>query len=234
MLNLLSYLYGGILKRRILNSPIHVKHVLLVMDETDLLSSDYADAKGTGMEKLQHFIKWCHGLEIFVISVYVGVIREGMDKNLLERAYKQLREELTKALSKEKASITLYDNTFEPTYAKYIGEEKGYNEKAINISIGLGGRSELTKAIKEIVARVERGELEPEAIDEKLLESQLIFKSEPDLVIRSGATRLADFLIWQSVYSEFYFTDVNWLKFRKIDLYRAIRDFQWRERRYGR
>jgi len=234
MLNLLSYLYGGILKRGILNSPIHVKHVLLVMDETDLLSNDYADAKGTGMEKLQHFIKWCHGLEINVISVYVGVIREGMDKNLLERAYTQLMEEITKALSKEKASIALYDDTFEPTYAKYTGEEKGDNEKRINVSIGLGGRSELTKGIKEIVARVKRGELEPEQIDEKLLESQLIFKSEPDLVIRSGATRLADFLIWQSVYSEFYFTDVNWLKFRKIDLYRAVRDFQWRERRYGR
>ncbi|RCV63548.1 undecaprenyl diphosphate synthase [Methanophagales archaeon] len=234
MLNLLSYLYGGILKRRILNSPIHVKHVLLVMDETDLLSNDYADAKGTGMEKLRQFIKWCHGLEIAIISVYVGVIREGMDKNLLERAYKQLREEMTKALSKEKASITLYDDSFEPTYVKYRGEEKGNKEKAINISIGLGGRSELTKAIKEIVARVKTGELEPEAIDEKLLESQLTFKSEPDLVIRSGATRLADFLIWQSVYSEFYFTDVNWLKFRKIDLYRAVRDFQWRERRYGR
>jgi undecaprenyl diphosphate synthase len=234
MLNLLSYLYGGILKRGILNSPIHVKHVLLVMDETDILSTDCADAKATGMEKLRHFIKWCHGLEIAIISVYVSVIREGMDKTLLERAYIHLREEITKALSKEKASIALYDETFEPTYAKHIGEEKGNNKKEINISIGLGGRSELTKAIKEIVARVKTGELEPEAIDEKLLESQLIFKSEPDLVIRSGATRLADFLIWQSVYSEFYFTDVNWLKFRKIDLYRAVRDFQWRERRYGR
>ncbi|NOR78396.1 MAG: hypothetical protein GQ523_08265 [Methanophagales archaeon] len=222
------------LKRGILNSPIHVKHVLLVMDETDLLSTDYADAKGTGMEKLRHFIKWCHGLEINVISVYVGVIREGMDKNLLERAYAQLMEEITKALSKEKALIALYDDSFEPTHAKYRGAEKGNNGKKINISIGFGGRSELTKAIKEIVGRVERGELEPEEIDEKLLESQLIFKSEPDLVIRSGATRLADFLIWQSVYSEFYFTDVNWLKFRKIDLYRAVRDFQWRERRYGR
>lgn len=217
-----------------MNSPIHVKHVLLVMDETDLLSNDYVDAKSTGMEKLRHFIKWCHGLEIAIISVYVGVIREGIDKNLLERAYRHLREEITKALSKEKASIAIYDESFEPAYTKHIVEERSNNKREINISIGLGGRSELTKGIKEILARVKTGELEPEAIDEKLLESHLIFKSEPDLVIRSGATRLADFLIWQSVYSEFYFTDVNWLKFRKIDLYRAVRDFQWRERRYGR
>jgi undecaprenyl diphosphate synthase len=234
MLNLLSYVYGEILKRGILNSPIHVEHILLVMDETDLLSYDYADAKGTGMEKLRHFIKWCHALGINVISVYIGVIREGMDKNLLERAYTNLREEIIKALSKEKASIALYADTSEPTYAKYIGEENGSNKKKIEISIGLGGRSELTKGIKEIAKRVKRAEIEPEEIDEKLLESELIFKSEPDLVIRSGATRLADFLIWQSVYSEFYFTDVNWLKFRKVDLYRAVRDFQLRERRFGR
>ncbi|MBA7526855.1 (2Z,6E)-farnesyl diphosphate synthase [subsurface metagenome] len=145
-------------------------------------------------------------------------------------------EHITKALSKEKASIAIYADTPEPA-AKIIkgadNEDTNDNERKINVSIGLGGRSELTKAIKEIVKRVKTGEIEPEEIDEKLIESELIFKSEPDLVIRSGATRLTDFLIWQSVYSEFYFTDVNWTKFRKIDLLRAVRDFQWRERRFG-
>ncbi|KAF5417071.1 MAG: Tritrans,polycis-undecaprenyl-diphosphate synthase (GGDP specific) [Candidatus Methanophagaceae archaeon] len=70
-------------------------------------------------------------------------------------------------------------------------------------------------------------------LKEKEIESELIFKSEPDLIIRCGATRLTDFLIWQSVYSEFYFTDVNWTKFRQIDFFRAVRDFQLRERRFG-
>ena len=227
MLNPISCTYEKILKRGILNSPIPVNHVLLVLDETDLLSNG-------GMEKLRHFIKWCHTLNIEIISVYISVIQEGMDKKLLEKAYLHLTENITKALNKEKASIALYTDTqeLEPTYAKII---KGAdNEKKINISIGLGGRSELTKAIKETVKRVKTGEIEPEEIDEEVIESELTFKSEPDLVIRSGATRLTDFLIWQSVYSEFYFTDVNWSGFRKIDLLRAIRDFQWRERRFGR
>ncbi len=232
MLNPISCIYEGILKRGILKYPITVNHVLLVLDETDLLFDGVG--MGMGMEKLRHFIKWCHALEIDVISVYISVIREGMDKKLLEKAYSHLREEITKALSKEKASIAIYTDTPEPADVKYIKEEGGNNEKKINISIGLGGRSELTKAIKEIVKRVKTGEIEPEEIDEKLIESELIFKSEPDLVIRSGATRLTDFLIWQSVYSEFYFTDVNWAKFRKIDLLRAVRDFQLRERRFGR
>lgn len=228
MLNPTLCIYEGILKRGILNSPILVNHVLLVLDENDLLFD------GMKMEKLRHFIKWCHALKIDVISVYISVIRDGVDKKLLKKAYSHLMEEITKALSKEKASIAIYADTSEPAYAKYIKEDGDNNEKKINISIGLGGRSELTKAIKEIVKRVKTGEIEPEEIDEKLIESELIFKSEPDLVIRSGATRLTDFLIWQSVYSEFYFTDVNWTKFRKIDLLRAVRDFQLRERRFGR
>ncbi len=228
MLNPISCIYVGILKRGILKSPILVNHILLVLDETDLLS------EGMGMEKLRHFIRWCHALKIDIISVYISVIRDGMDKKLLEKTYSHLREGITKALSKEKASIAIYADTPEPADAKFIKEDEGNNEKKINISIGLGGRSELTKAIKEIVKGVKTGEIEPEEIDEKLIESELIFKSEPDLVIRSGATRLTDFLIWQSVYSEFYFTDVNWTKFRKIDLLRAVRDFQLRERRFGR
>ena len=227
MLNPLSCLYEKLLKRGIANSPIFVNHVLLVLDETDLLSDD-----ALGTEKLKHFIKWCHALNIDIISVYIGVIRDGMDQKLLEKAQTHLMQHITRALGKEKATIAIYAGTPEPPYAKLIKEDGG--AKKITISIGFGGRSELTKAIKEILKRVQSGEIEPEEIDENLIESALIFKSEPDLVIRSGATRLTDFLIWQSVYSEFYFTDVNWAKFRNIDLLRAVRDFQWRERRFGR
>ncbi len=234
MSNPILWMYETILKRGILNSPIPVNHVLLVLDETDLLPDEM------GMEKLRHFIKWCQALKIDIISVYIGFIQDGMEKKLLEKAYSHLVQHITKALSKEKAPVAIYTDTpaleSEPGTAKIINgvNNEGNTGKTISISIGLGGRSELTKAIKKIVKKVKSGEIEPEEIDEKVIESELIFKSEPDLVIRSGATRLTDFLIWQSVYSEFYFTDVNWAKFRKIDLLRAVRDFQWRERRFGR
>ncbi|MHA1743725.1 MAG: undecaprenyl diphosphate synthase family protein, partial [Candidatus Heimdallarchaeota archaeon] len=58
---------------------------------------------------------------------------------------------------------------------------------------------------------------------------------DPDLIIRtSGEERLSGFLLWQSAYSELYFTDIFWPAFRKIDLWRAIRTYQQRERRYGK
>ena len=66
-----------------------------------------------------------------------------------------------------------------------------------------------------------------------MIERHLTFRYEPDLVIKSGGNHLTDFLIWQSVYSELFFSDVNWKFFRKIDFLRALRDFQFRKRRFG-
>jgi short-chain Z-isoprenyl diphosphate synthase len=81
--------------------------------------------------------------------------------------------------------------------------------------------------LPEIVAGVS-----PERIGRHLY---LADAPEPDLIIRtSGELRLSGFLLWQSAYSEFYFSDVLWPAFRKIDFLRAVRAFQQRRRRYGR
>jgi undecaprenyl diphosphate synthase len=224
MYNPVLFLYEVLLEREIAQSPTPVHHLLLVLDETDLLAQD-------GLERLRHFVRWSHQLKIAQLSVYVSVIREGMEQQLVEHACLQLARDLRRTLSKEDASVLIYGttSTTEPAYAP--SETAIQN---ITISLGFSGRSELTQVVKALAREVEAGELEPDEIDEKLIESELLFRSEPDLVIRSGATRLMDFLIWQSVYTEFYFTDMNWANFRKIDLLRALRDFQLRERRFGR
>ncbi|APX95172.1 undecaprenyl diphosphate synthase family protein [Natronorubrum daqingense] len=104
----------------------------------------------------------------------------------------------------------------------------------IRIGIGLGGKHEFTSAVRTLATRVEDGELEPDEIDDEQVEEHLIFPSEPDLVIKTGAERLSDFMIWQSVYSELYFTDVNWRDLRKRDFLRAVREYCNRSRRFGR
>ncbi|SEH12876.1 undecaprenyl diphosphate synthase [Natronorubrum sediminis] len=104
----------------------------------------------------------------------------------------------------------------------------------IRIGIGLGGKHEFTSAVRTLATRVEDGELEPDEIDDEQVEEHLIFPSEPDLVVKTGAERLSDFMIWQSVYSELYFTDVNWRDLRKRDFLRAVREYCNRSRRFGR
>jgi undecaprenyl diphosphate synthase len=101
------------------------------------------------------------------------------------------------------------------------------------VSLGLGGKHEFTAAVRSLAEEAEGGELAPEDIDEDDVEERLVFPEEPDLVIKTGAERLSDFMIWQSVYSELYFTDVNWGEFRERDYLRAIREYKRRSRRFG-
>ncbi|MDN7024142.1 undecaprenyl diphosphate synthase family protein [Methanoculleus sp. FWC-SCC1] len=99
----------------------------------------------------------------------------------------------------------------------------------VTVAIGESGRQEITACIRKMA---ERG-VDPEEVDEARIESFLTFPYEPDLVIKTGGDYLTDFLIWQSVYSELFFLDVNWPAFRKVDFLRALRDYQARARRFG-
>jgi len=98
------------------------------------------------------------------------------------------------------------------------------------VAIGKSGRDEITDCIRRLA---ENG-VEPSAIDEKTLESCLTFRYDPDIVVKTGGDHLTDFLIWQSVYSELFFSDVNWRYFRRVDFLRVLRDYQSRIRRFGR
>ncbi len=104
----------------------------------------------------------------------------------------------------------------------------------VRILVGLGGKAEFAGAVRELASDVAAGEISPDAIDETDIAERLLFPEEPDLVIKTGAERLSDFAIWQSVYAELYFTDVNWRDFRRREYLRAVLDFQDRQRRFGR
>jgi len=101
---------------------------------------------------------------------------------------------------------------------------------SVTVAIGTSGREEIAGCIRKMA---DRGVL-PEQVDENLIDSYLTFRYTPDIVIKTGGDHLTDFLIWQSVYSELYFSDINWKWFRYVDLLRIFRDYQSRARRFGR
>jgi undecaprenyl diphosphate synthase len=113
----------------------------------------------------------------------------------------------------------------------HIGDHEEVSGSGMDVVVAIGksGREEITACIR----RMARDHVVPERVDEKLLESYLTFKYTPDIVIKSGGDHLTDFLIWQSVYSELFFSDVNWKYFRKVDFLRILRDYQHRIRRFG-
>ncbi|WP_339251621.1 isoprenyl transferase [Sporosarcina sp. FSL W8-0480] len=106
----------------------------------------------------------------------------------------------------------------------------------LNFAMNYGSRFELVNMVKAIGEMTRSGEIQPEDIDESLIESKLMTSHlpEPDLLIRtSGEVRLSNFMLWQLAYAEFNFTDVNWPDFDEECLLSAIEDFQMRNRRFG-
>jgi short-chain Z-isoprenyl diphosphate synthase len=116
-----------------------------------------------------------------------------------------------------------------------------YGGMHLNVALGYGGREEIVNAVRKLLAeKAAQGEdlnslaqeLEADEIGRHLYTAGI---PDPDFVIRtSGEVRLSGFLLWQTAYSEFYFCDAFWPEFRKVDFLRALRDFQARERRFGR
>jgi len=179
--------------------------VALVITERDLL--------GDGAYRtLERFFDWTVQYGTDTVVVYVSV----------------LDEEAIPTLQRELGSVTAPREI-----AVRVPDDETTADAPIQISIGLGGQSEFATAVQKLAEDVDEGTLDPNDIDEAAVEEHLVFPTDPDLVIKTGAERLSDFMIWQSVYSELYFTDVNWQNFRLRDYLRALRDYQERQRRFG-
>ena len=105
------------------------------------------------------------------------------------------------------------------------------------LAISYSSRWEITEATRQIASLIHKGELTPGQIDSNLVSQHLTtsFMPDPDLLIRTGGeVRLSNYLLWQCAYSELYFCDTYWPDFREEELYKAIYDYQKRERRFGK
>ncbi|HKY06163.1 MAG TPA: polyprenyl diphosphate synthase, partial [Blastocatellia bacterium] len=106
----------------------------------------------------------------------------------------------------------------------------------LSVALNYSGRSEILEACKKLIAEAVASGLKPSDLTEFDFESNLYTAGlpDPDLLIRtSGEMRVSNFLLWQIAYSEIYVTETLWPDFRRADLFRAVIEFQKRERRYG-
>ncbi|AOW79598.1 undecaprenyl diphosphate synthase [Halodesulfurarchaeum formicicum] len=180
-------------------------HVALVITERDLLEQG---AYGS----LERFVELAFDVGAERVTVYVSVLDEAV-LDTVERS--------VEALEFPREVAVRDPRTPEPGSAP------------IQINLGLGGKEEFATAVRSIAEAVDRGDLDPDSIEAADIEDRLVFADEPDLVIKTGEERLSDFMIWQSVYSELYFTDVNWRDFRDREFFRAVLEYKQRTRRFG-
>jgi len=200
-----------------------------------------------GVESVRDIVKACSQLGVRYLTLYTFSTenwRRPKDEvsMLMRLLLKSLRDE-TDELNQNDIKITMIGdiNLLPREVQKELNDafEKTKNNKkmVLNLALSYSGRVEILQAIKKIVNDVEHKNIRSEDIDESILSDQLMTKHmpDPDLVIRtSGEFRVSNFLLWQIAYSEFYISDVLWPDFRRNDLYDAIRNFQKRERRFGK
>ena len=118
-----------------------------------------------------------------------------------------------------------------------ISSTSGNSKMTLTLALSYGSREELKNAVKQISVKVKNNIISPENIDDTIINNHLYTRNLPDvdLLIRtSGEHRISNFLLWQIAYAELYFIDIFWPDFRGQHLVEAIRNYQNRERRFGK
>ena len=199
-----------------------------------------------GVESVRNIVEGCSDLGIKFLTLYT-FSTENWDRpqnevnGLMELMAETIRKEVP-LLNKNNIHLhVIGDLQLLPEYAmKELSEamEMTSTNTGLNLILALSysSRWELVNAVKKIAIDVKEGKIQPEAVDQLLLEKYLVTSDfpDPELMIRtSGEFRISNFLLYQLAYAELYFTNTRWPDFRKENLYEAIVDFQKRERRYG-
>jgi undecaprenyl diphosphate synthase len=202
-----------------------------------------------GGEKLQQFLAWCWEFDVKIVTVWgfstENAAREEKEVNaLMDLLLRLLQKMQTDPLLKERHVNVKIIGQRERFSQAHIEEfrtvenlTRHHRQYHLNLALGYGGRTEIVDSVKKIARSVKDGELEIDAITEDTLSANLYTRGipDPDLIIRtSGEERLSGFLLWQSAYSELYFTDVYWPAFTRSDFWRAMRSYQQRQRRFGK
>ncbi|MCD6511140.1 MAG: di-trans,poly-cis-decaprenylcistransferase [Thaumarchaeota archaeon] len=246
--------YERVLKRQVEKGEMP-GHIGIILDGNRRWASKHELPRFLGHElgadRVEDVLEWCHELGIKTITVYAlsteNLMRDEEELNELfdlfeERLYALLKDPRLhnyRIRVKAMGKLERLPERIRVVLSKLEDVTKDYDGHFLNLAIAYGGRQEIVDGVREIAKEVKEGKVRPEDVDQELIERHLytshLPNPEPDLIIRtSGEERLSGFLLWQSAYSELVFLDVYWPEFRKIDLLRAIRTYQKRQRRFGR
>ncbi len=225
---------------------MNIKHVAIIMDGNgrwaELRGLSRVEGHREGVKRVGEIIDASNELKLEALTLYVFSMENWQRPTDEVRALMgllslYLRREMKK-LAKDNIIFRAIGNieklpreiqTLLREFEKLTTNNTGL---LLTSAISYGGREEILKAVRRMV---EEG-LKPEEINENIFGNYLYTKGlpDPDLIIRtSGEMRLSNFLLWQSAYSELYFTETMWPDFRKDEFVTAIREYQKRERRFG-
>jgi len=226
------------------------QHIAIIMDG----NRRWAKVKGVqtseghkaGAEKLEEIAKYCNELGVKYLTVYAFSTenwkRSKEEVSALMILLKNYLKKFSKRENKENIKINILgdievlDNGLKKSVKEAIERTKNCTGLTLNIAFNYGGRAEIVYSMKKIASKIVNKEIDIEDINEDLITQNLYTENQPDpdLLIRPGGElRISNFLPWQLVYSEFYFTDKYWPDFNKEDLLDSIKVFNRRIRKFG-
>jgi short-chain Z-isoprenyl diphosphate synthase len=250
---LLYTAYERRLARSLVGRP-HPRHVAILCDGNrrwarEMGHVDPNDGHRAGAERIKDLLRWCDQAGVEHVTLWLlstdNLSRPAAELDPLLRIIENLTAELAGDANPWRLTMVgaldlLPASTAEVLKSaaeRTVGRTGGAQ---VNIAVGYGGRREIADAVRALLYEHARAgtsiEELAEVLDADHIAEHLYTRGQPDpdLLIRtSGEQRLSGFLLWQSANSEFYFCDVYWPGFRRVDFLRALRSYANRQRRYG-
>ncbi|MFI1469591.1 isoprenyl transferase [Streptomyces wuyuanensis] len=252
-MNLRDLVYG-LYARRVEGRLDHAqvpKHIGVILDGNrrwaKASGGTAAEGHQAGAEKISELLGWCAETDVEVVTLWM------LSTDNFDRPEEELRpllgiiENTVRNLAADGRWRVHHVGTMDllPARTQSVLKEAeqstdGNDGILVNVAVGYGGRQEIADAVRSLLnehaAKGTTFEELAEIVDTDMIASHLYTRGQPDpdLVIRtSGEQRLSGFMLWQSAHSEYYFCEVFWPAFRKVDFLRALRDYAARHRRYG-
>ena len=241
-----SSLYKHFLWKNI-NATEKPRHIGIILDG----NRRYSRAHGLevwaghelGAKKVEEVLGYCWELGIKIVTLYAFSIenfsrpKEEVDK-IMEIATNKFKELSTHPLIyKYKVRVKaigrkeLLPASVREAIREVEANTKQFQDYQLNIAIAYSGRAEIVDAVRAILQQNKQVDLDETTFEQYLYTAGL---PDPDLIIRtSGEIRISGFLLWQAAYSELYFSEKYWPEIHKLDLWRAVRTYQKRHRRFG-
>ena len=234
-----------IFKKKKVIDRILPEHIAIIMDGNGRWAKKRALPRtaghAAGSKKFKEIARYCNKIGLKYLTVYAFSTENWKrPKDEVDNIMKIFKEYLedTKNFKDENIKLQFIGDrsVLDPEIQRLMKQSEEDSKNAtglhLNIAINYGGRDEIVHAVKDIVeSGVKAEEVSEQMISEKLY---TVGQPDPDFIIRpSGEYRLSNYLIWQSAYAEYWFSDILWPDFKTSDLDKAIDDFNKRNRRFG-
>ncbi|MDL9948226.1 isoprenyl transferase [Gordonia sp. ABSL11-1] len=210
---------------------------------------DVSHGHRVGAQRIAEMLTWCAELDISTVTIYLlsteNLSRESDELDALMEIVPDIVDEISGPAGNWRVRIVGTLDQLPDAVADRLRTASARTQDRaamnVNVAVGYGGRQEIVDAVRSLLSeRRAAGDGPDELVDAVTVDAidrNLYTKGQPDpdLVIRtSGEQRLSGFLLWQSAYSEIWFTDAYWPEFRRVDFLRALRDYSARSRRFGK